>query len=216
MGRNAKARRERKKAERYTTTTPVSTPRIGIDQALGELQLLLDPSKLTVPNAVNDDVARFCNTISEAEPFFIDVEPELWSRQSLCNLNVQEYIRLNGGSMVCWYKIWYHAPMYMEAERHAIWFKNGEYKDISFNADGEKRILFLPDIPEKQGALELNRPRFRWGKDAHTKQLIEIMALNEQTVPRQQMDESTAWKVMLTYEDWLKGKRMPSSIPVFQ
>lgn len=216
MGRNAKARRERKQAHRNTVIRTVSTPPIDFDQTIRELQILLDPSKLTVPNRVNEDVASFCNSISDAEPFFIEVEPEPWSRQSSCNLNIREYIRLHGGTMICGYKIWYHEPTYMEAERHAVWFKDGEYKDISFNADGERIVLFLPDRAEKQGELGLNRAKFRWAKDARTKQLIEFVEVNERSIPTQQMDDDTAWKVMLTYEDWLKGKRMPSLIPTIR
>jgi len=42
----------------------------------------------------------------------------------------------------CGYNIWYHRAKYIEAERHAIWEKDGEYTDLTFNADGEDRILF--------------------------------------------------------------------------
>jgi hypothetical protein len=217
MGRNSKARRDRKKKARKPATLKSNTyspMSLDYHQAMRELDRLIDPSKLTVPTEINEDIEKFCETISEVEPFFIDIEPEPWCRQSSCNLNVREYIRLHGGTMICGYKIWYHQPQYIEAERHAIWFKDGEYKDISFNADGENTILFLPDVPEKQGALDLNEARFRWGKDARTRQLIEILEQNERSVLRQQMDDHTAWRVMLTYEDWLKGKRMPSFIPV--
>jgi hypothetical protein len=217
MGRNSKARRDRKKMARKSASLKANPqPAMSLDyhQAIRELKRLIDPSKLTVPTEINEDIEKFCKTISEVEPFFIDIEPEAWCRQSSCNLNVKEYIRLNGGTMICGYKIWYHEPKYIEAERHAIWLKDGEYKDISFNADGEDTILFLPDVPKKQDALDSNRARFRWGKDVRTRQLIEILELNERGVIRQQMDDQTAWRVMLTYEDWLKGKRMPSFIPV--
>ncbi|MCA1600572.1 MAG: hypothetical protein LC776_02640, partial [Acidobacteria bacterium] len=127
MGRNSKARRDRnKKARKNTTLKSNPNPPMSLDyhQAIRDLESLLDPSKLTVPTEINEDIEQFCKRISEVEPFFIDIEPELWSRQSSCNLNVKEYIRLNSGSMICGYKIWYHKPRYIEAKRHAMWLKD--------------------------------------------------------------------------------------------
>ena len=35
-----------------------------------------------------------------------------------------------------------------------LWEKDGEYKDLTFNSDGETKILFVPDVEEKQSDLE--------------------------------------------------------------
>lgn len=96
----------------------------------------------------------------------------------------------------------------MEAERHAIWFKDGVYKDISFNADGEENILFIPDVIEKQNTLEENKSRIRWGKDSKTKQLIKAQNGFEKMMPMQQMSNEESWNTMLTYEQWQNGQRM--------
>jgi hypothetical protein len=215
MSKNSKARRDNKKKSRNKLSRQPSGNRLAElshHKVTKGLQQLFDPRKLTVPAELNEDIRFFCRSISEIEPIFLEVEPELWSRQSSCNLNVREYIRLNGGEMICGYKIWYHKPKYIEAERHAIWVKDAQYKDISFNADGENRILFLPDSPERQSALDQNKHRFRWGKDSTTRRLIEIQQYAESNVSMQKVSEDVAWNTMLTYEAWKKGQRMPSII----
>jgi hypothetical protein len=221
MSRNSKAKRDKqKKAQKKRNPAPTTSNVRALDvfQVTKGLQKLFDPSKLTTPIELNDDIRAFCRTISEFEPFFLDVEPEPWSRQSCCNLNVQEYIKRHGGRMICGYKIWYHRPKYFEAERHAIWEKDGEYRDLSFNADGEERILFLPDSVEKQSGMKLNNYRFRWGKDALTRRLIEIQESSERGTLIQQVSDDIAWDTMLTYEAWQKGQRMKNVIhvPVYE
>ena len=221
MSRNSKAKRDKKKKtqKKRNPPTPTSNARpLDVFQVTKGLQTLFDPSKLTVPIELNSDIQSFCKTISDFEPFFLDVEPEPWSRQSCCNLNVQEYIKRHGGRMICGYKIWYHQPKYIEAERHAIWEKGGEYRDLTFNTDGEDRVLFLPDSLENQSGMKLNKHRFRWGKDALTRQLIEIQESSERRTLIQQVSDEIAWNTMLTYEAWQKGQRMKNVIhvPVYE
>ena len=103
-------------------------------------------------------------------------------------------------------------PIYIEAERHAVWLLNGNYKDISFNADGEERILFLPDVPEKQGELDLNVGKIRWGKDEKTRNLIKIQEMAESFISEKKMSDEEAWNTMLTFKEWTEGQRMPSLI----
>jgi hypothetical protein len=221
MSRNSKAKRDKnKKAQkkRNPAATTSNVRALDVFQVTKGLQNLFDPSKLTAPIELNDDIRAFCRTISDLEPFFLDVEPEPWSRQSCCNLNVQEYIKRHGGRMICGYKIWYHPPKYIEAERHAIWEKDGEYRDLAFNADGEDRILFLPDSVEKQSAMKLNNRRFRWGKDVLTRRLIEIQESSERGTLIKQVSDDIAWDTMLTYEAWQKGERMKNviQVPVYE
>lgn len=206
---NAK-RDKRKKAEKkiQNNIKNSQTKELSHNEIYDGLQKLFDPLKLTVPKSINHDIKIFCKTISDFDPFFIHIEPEPWSRQSCCDLNIQEYIKMNDGKIICGYKIWYNKPNYMEAERHAIWFKDGIYKDISFNAEGEENILFIPDVPEKQNTLEENKSRIRWGKDSRTKQLIKEQDNMEKMMPMKQMSNEESWNTMLTYEQWQKGQRM--------
>lgn len=206
--KKAQKRKEKKKAERKATANmPNLLNPIKAQEALNKL---FDHTRLTTPATLTDDVIRFCKKISETDPFYIQVEPEPWSRQSCCDMNVHEYIRINGGKIICGYRIWSHPPMYIEGERHALWFRDGVYKDISFSPDGEERILFIPDITEKQSALELNSDRIRWGKDNKTRQLIELQEHGESLRKVHRMSNEQAWSTMLTYESWQNGQRMPN------
>lgn len=169
---------------------------------------LLDPKCLTTPSEINEDIINICKKISEHQPFFIDIEPELWARQSCCDLNVNEYIKLNGGQKVCGYKVWYNKPNYIELERHAIWLKDGIYKDITFNTDGEDTILFIPDTANKQANLDDNNNKIRWGKNKEAKDMIKFLELQESIMPICKMSDEDCWNRMLTYEQWKSGKRM--------
>jgi len=104
MSRNSKAKRDaRKKVQ------PKQSPGEKIRELEQSLNDLFNPKKLTTPIELNDDIRQFCLSVSPIEPFFIDVQPEPWSRQGCCDLNVKEYIKLNGGSLICGYRLWYHA-----------------------------------------------------------------------------------------------------------
>lgn len=216
MSKNSKVKRDKKKkAQLKAARRNDSKPKINSFDPLTarrELEKLFNPCNLTTPNAIDENITTFCKKISDFEPFFLKSEPETWSRQSCCDLNVREYIKKNDGELIAGYKIWYHSPKYIEAERHAVWFKNGSYKDVSFNVDGEEKILFLPDNVEKQATLDGNKKKIRWGKDSKTKQLIDYQEKSESMMPIEQMDNDEAWRTMLTFEDWEKGSRMPNII----
>lgn len=201
--RQQKRKSKNKAARAYAATQPSPLSR---EQIPLEIYRLVDPRKLTTPSAVTKDIVKFCQTISTSDPFFIDCTPEPWSRQSCCEQNVEEYIALHGGESLFGYKIWAHPPHYIEAERHAIWKSGDTTKDVSFNADGEESILFLPDVPSRQGSLDDNKLRYRWGKDANTKTLISYLEMADQGVQR--MTKEQSWNTMLTYEQWLSGRRM--------
>lgn len=213
MSINSKAKRDKKKKESQKKSN-LSKNNRSSSKSIQSLDDIFDPAKLTTPQTINEDILKFCRKISDTSPTFIEITPELWSRQSCCDLNVHEYIKLNGGSIVCGYKLWYNDPVYIEGERHAVWYGDGEYRDITFNSDGEEKILFIPDIPEKQSSLELNERKIRWCKDEATRALISQHEFFERMTPFQNMSDTTAWNTMLTYENWKAGERMSSLVPV--
>ncbi len=203
--RDKRKKAEKKKQNQIKNSQSKELSQFEIENGLKEL---FNPKRLTTPTSINNDILEVCKKISNNEPFFLKIEPEAWSRQSCCDLNVEEYIKLNGGQMLCGYKVWYNKPKYIELERHAIWSKDGTYKDITFNAEGEENILFVLDVPEKQNNLEDNKVKIRWGKDTKTRQLIKHHEYFESLIPIQQMSNEACWSTMLTYEQWEKGQRM--------
>ena len=67
----------------------------------------LDPKSLTTPSKIDQKVSSFCRKLSSSTPVFIEVTPEIWCRQSCCEMNVEKLIEQLGGKKVHGYKIWY-------------------------------------------------------------------------------------------------------------
>ncbi|SIO96639.1 hypothetical protein VSP9026_04442 [Vibrio spartinae] len=174
-----------------------------------EIEKLFNPNDLTTPTEIDDNITAFCKAISDNAPVLLNVEPENWSRQSCCDLNVKKYIEEHGGKILFGYKVWYNKPNYIEGERHAVWqADDGTLKDVTFNADGEMEVLFIPDRSEMQTSLEANKQKIRWGKTSKVKSLIQLYEQAESMIPMQHMADDVAWATAITYEQWLAGKRM--------
>ena len=217
MSKNSKVKRDKKRIVEQKKCAASAATRIDFDNPKAVqrgLDQLFSHKLLTTPKAVNDDILKFCSTVSESAPFYITSEPEPWSRQQCCDRNVKEYVALHGGEIVCGYRIWFNNPSYIEAERHALWHNSGVYKDVSFSPDGEQEFLFVVDQIEKQGALEDNAPRIRWGKNYDTRRLIEIQQDMESRRNVGRMTDEQAWNTMLSYAEWQAGKRMPALVAI--
>ena len=174
---------------------------------------LLDKSKFTTPASIHKNVKAAAKKISSFDPVYMDCQPEPWSRQSCCDMNVAEYIKLHGGRIVCGYRLWAHLPYYIEAERHAIWVSDDETsrKDVSFSSDGEVKVLFVPDEIERQGKLEQNEPRLRFAFSPGTRQIVDILNGFENSAVTSTLDPEEAWNTMPSYEEFQAGKRMPNA-----
>lgn len=160
---------------------------------------------LTTPEKIDQKVASFCRHLSTSSPIYVEVKPELWSRQSTCDMNVQKLIEELGGSQVIGYKIWYIKAKYIEAERHVIHELDGVLRDPTFNTDGETIILFVPD--KDSTTLYDARPmKVRKGFTQRSRLFAQAKDREEQFAVRLTNEES--WEQMLTYERWLAGERM--------
>lgn len=168
------------------------------------LASMLNPP--TTPRHIDPAVKSFCKSINpKIDPFILATTPEDWSRADCCHLNVQHYIRLNGETMVCGYRIWYLEKCYIEAERHAVWRSDyGSYRDVSFNVDGETSIVFVPDIPANQNGLgenELTVVHFVDSRLEQFRPMLEQRARNTVTMP-----DDMAWQTCQTYADYKKAQ----------
>tara|TARA_B100000446_G_scaffold169466_1_gene175187 strand:+ start:27343 stop:27774 length:432 start_codon:yes stop_codon:yes gene_type:complete len=140
----------------------------------------------------------------------VDVLSEPWCRQSCCEINVDKYIEEHGGDKIIGYKVWYLRNKFIEAERHVIYKSGDSYRDLTFNTDGEEIILFVPDSNPSQGYDD--RPlKIRKGITQKARYLVKAMELQDASTV--QMSNEESWNTMPTYEDWLKGKRVPNLIP---
>jgi hypothetical protein len=215
LSASSKAKRDKKKMVERKKYLAAAAMRINFDNPNAVqrgLNKLFSPTSLTTPREINDDILAFCATINDVAPIYITAQPEPWSRQACCERNVKEYISLHGGEIVCGYRIWFNAPSYIEAERHAIWHSAGVYRDVSFSPDGEQRSLFMPDRSDRQGSLDDNLLRIRWGKDYDTKRLIELQEQMESSLNIGRMSDEQSWNTMPSFAEWQDGKRMSSMV----
>jgi hypothetical protein len=189
--------------------TSAAPPRGGLTQALAARRsfMQLDGSSLTTPETIDQKVASFCRRLSSAAPIFIEVTPESWCRQSCCEMNVEKLIEQQGGEKVIGYKIWYKKNKYIEAERHVIYKNESEYRDLTFNTDGETRILFVPDSDTSKD-YEGRPMKIREGFSQRSRMLAKQLDERDKHAVRMSNEES--WEKMLTFEKWQAGDRMPN------
>lgn len=208
--RQKQLKRKRQKANLKSAKKPLK--RKLPNDPLKLSKYLLDSKKLTTPKKLDKIVRTFCAAINpNFEPTFLTIEPEDWCRQSCCDLNVEKLIEQNGGKIICGYKIWYHPPFYIEAERHAVHESDtGILRDPTFSADGESRILFVADISERSKKLADNSDKIRQAIDNRLQSFVNKLNINERKNPIQKMSRDESWATMQTYEDWKKGNRQAS------
>lgn len=173
-----------------------------------ELPLYLTTS-LTTPPEIDRFVLQFCKKLSpKEEPVFLNVQPPSWSRLNYCNKNVEKMKELYAGSMVLGYKIWYVPSLYIEAERHAVWLNpQGELTDITFNKDGETKILFIP-VPQLTTVSVRAETKPREGFHPRVMKFIEFQILTEKMKSQFSIVDDTweGWAKAVSFETWTKNK----------
>lgn len=166
---------------------------------------LFNNQRLTTPETIDNHVRTFCGKVSpKGTPVYVAVQPLQWSRQSYCNKNVERMIQLHGGRMLLGYKIWYVPRLYIEAERHAIWQNpDGEFIDITFNASGETKILFLP-APALKTVIAYPHTKPREAYHPRVKDFIEAHKKFEQFQSQFFLHDDTweGWEKALSFEKW--------------
>lgn len=117
----------------------------------------------TTPPAITPAIIDFCKELSDATPVYISVHPAPEMKINDCFRNVSKLVEQVGGKQVNGWVIWQFANVFLNSEAHAIWQSDvGTLIDPTPHADGETKILFLPDskveyrdrkIPGKKKAL---------------------------------------------------------------
>jgi len=100
----------------------------------------------TTPRKVTSAILSLCNEINPAETLVeVPVRPDKDAIVSECFNNVSEKVNREGGNLLYGWTIWEWPRVFIEAEHHAVWEKDGKLVDITPKDNGERRILFLPD-----------------------------------------------------------------------
>ncbi|WP_461477593.1 hypothetical protein [Pararhodobacter aggregans] len=100
----------------------------------------------TTPRKITPAIVKLCAEINSSEtPVFVPVKPDRGAIFSECFHNVSQKVEREGGSMLYGWNLWEWSRVFVEAEHHAVWVKDGELIDVTPKQNSERKILFLPD-----------------------------------------------------------------------
>ncbi|RCS47656.1 hypothetical protein DTL42_14135 [Bremerella cremea] len=102
---------------------------------------------MTTPRIVSDDIRAFCQSlVAGSTALFVDFVQVDGAVPDECFDNVDLLVTNQGGRPLLGWTIWEWEGALLEAEFHAVWEDDdGNLVDPTPKADGEQRILFLPD-----------------------------------------------------------------------
>lgn len=102
---------------------------------------------LTTPKTINENVYRLRDKIGvTTEPVFVPVAPSIGDKLNDCFADVARKVKSYGGSVQHGWTVWESEGTLIEGEFHAVWRSpEGDLLDVTPKADGERRILFIPD-----------------------------------------------------------------------
>lgn len=127
---------------------------------MAEIKIELFRKKFaTSPSRISPAILSLCQEINpDAKPIEVSVKPDIGAEPSECFYNVTARIKRDGGTMVYGWMIREWSRVFIEAEHHALWEKDGELRDITPKEPSERKIVFLPD-PSADYDFEGNRRR---------------------------------------------------------
>ena len=100
----------------------------------------------TTPQKISTAIISLCREINpESQVVAVSVQPDINAIISECFPNVMKKVEMAGGSICYGWTIWEWRRVFIEAEHHAVWEKDGLLIDITPKTNGEKNIMFLPD-----------------------------------------------------------------------
>jgi hypothetical protein len=98
----------------------------------------------TTPAQITDKIKNFCQGVAQKEPFYVKVKPS--GKHQECFFNCSRFLSTHPGYKIVFGWIIWEAPWILEMEQHSIiQTPDGDFLDVTPQADGEESILFLPD-----------------------------------------------------------------------
>lgn len=108
-------------------------------------------------------------------PLYVPVHPEPGAQVNECFPNVKAKIEKNGGAIVHGWQLWEWPNVLVEAEFHAVWRSlDGNLIDITPKADGEEKILFIPDERRTYRGVSIDNVRIALRDDLLIHHFIKI------------------------------------------
>lgn len=130
------------------------------------------------PQEVSARVLEFCREIaSEGQPIFVAVEPADGAMPGDSLGNAARLVAQFGGGSVLGWRISERPRISLRAEPYAIWkTTTGALVDVTPQADGERRTLFLPDARQVADGRRVPSRVQPW---AHWRELQDFLAAEE-------------------------------------
>ena len=100
----------------------------------------------TTPQEITPAIAALSQKLGAGHPQYVPVDPSPDALVQKCYLNVDAYVRANGGEAVEGWLIWEETQRrWLFAIHHCVWRSpTGCLVDITPHADGEPQIVFCP------------------------------------------------------------------------
>jgi hypothetical protein len=93
---------------------------------------IFQKSFVSTPTDISAPVDALCRELSSGQrPAWVNVRPDTKAIVSECFPNVAAKVTRDGGSLVFGWAIWEWPRIFIEAEHHAVWERDGELLDIA-------------------------------------------------------------------------------------
>ena len=127
-----------------------------------------------VPKVIDKEIICFCKKINyNKKPLYIDVLPAKGAIINECFINVDNFIKQNGGKCIYGWAIWLHPHCLLEAEFHAIYQSPDNHLiDITPHKNNLTKILFLEDSSLSYNGYSINNIRKNISKSKHIDECI--------------------------------------------
>jgi hypothetical protein len=109
--------------------------------------------KETTPRAITPAIVHLARKLGAGHPQYVPVQPSPVALLQNCYLNVDAYVRANGGEPVEGWLVWEETKQrWLHAIHHCVWRgPTGRLIDITPQADEEPQIVFCPGGPKWDG-----------------------------------------------------------------
>ena len=129
----------------------------------------------TPPEITKQLVSLAARVAPGQTPLYVPVHPEAGAQVNECFPNVEAKVQRDGGAIVHGWQLWEWPNVLIEGEFHAVWRSpGGDLIDITPKADGEGRILFVPDERRTFRGVSIDNVRMALRNDLLIHHFIKI------------------------------------------
>lgn len=128
------------------------------------------------PLSISETITKFAQkVVPGGVPEFIPVTPISGKSEYECFSNVENQVKVAGGSTQFGWYIYLWPRVLLEFVFHAVWRQtNGKLVDLTPHPDNELEILFLPALSLAYEGLSLDNVRFPLSKNPLSQRYIEL------------------------------------------